>query len=265
MDINEVQQFGILQHQRHPWELARLEVIFCLICKEFSKPQEKPLIILDIGCGDTFVIEELSRRLSLSKIMAVDTAFDDELLLLFNNQCKNKRIEFYKSIEHIKFNKEKAVDIVLLLDVLEHIENDVNFLRSLLQYKYVGAETQFIITVPAFQRLYSAHDVFLKHYRRYNNSTLKICIHQSGLEISSLGYFFFSLLFPRFFKVLLEKVIQPHIENEKGIGAWNPNRIIDTLTIKLLVSDFKITEFCRRLGVKFAGLSNYAICKKQSS
>lgn len=263
MDINEVQQFGLLQEQRHPWELARMEVIFCLICKAFSKPQEKPLIILDIGCGDTFVIEELSRRLPLSKFVAVDNAFDDDLLSLFNKRYENKSIEFYNSLNKIAMNK-KTVDIVLLLDVLEHIEDDVKFLHDLLQNEYIGAETQFLITVPAFQCLYSAHDVFLKHYRRYNNSALERSILRSGLEIRSLGYFFFSLLFPRFFKVLWEKVMQPLIENEKGIGAWNPNPIIDKLIIKLLVCDFKITKSCHRFGFKFAGLSNYAICKKQS-
>jgi len=264
MDINEVKKFGLLHEQRHPWELARLEVIFCFICKEFSKPQEKKLTILDIGCGDTFVIEELSRRLPLSEFVAVDNAMNDELLALFNERNKDKAIEFYNSLSNIELHR-KTVDIVLLLDVLEHIENDENFLHDLLDNEYIGAETLFLITVPAFQCLYSAHDVFLKHYRRYNNSTLQICILRSGLEIRNLGYFFFSLLFPRFFKVLLEKVIQPRIENEKGIGAWNPNRIIDRLIIKLLVSDFKTTELFRFLGIKFLGLSNYAICQKRLS
>ena len=242
-----------------------MEVIYHLICKRFSKPQEKTLIILDIGCGDTFVIEELSRRLPSSEFVAVDTAFNDELLSLFNKHYKDKPMKFYNSLNNIEIHQEKTVDIILLLDVLEHIENDTNFLNVLLQKKYIGAETQFLITVPAFQGLYSAHDVFLKHYRRYSNNTLKKCILQSELEIRSSGYFFFSLLFPRFFKVLLEKVIQPRIENEKGIGAWNSNRIIDKLIIKLLVSDFKITELFRFLGVKFPGLSNYAICQKRLS
>lgn len=265
MDISEIRQYGLLPEERHPWELARLEVVFCLICKEFRKPQEIPLTILDIGCGDTFIIEELSRRLPLSKIVAVDAAFNDELLSLFNKQHKDKQIELYKSLNNIEFHKVK-VDIVLLLDVLEHIENDTEFLDELLGNDYIGPDTQFLITVPAFQCLYSAHDVFLKHYRRYSNRTLKKCLIRSGLEIRRLGYFFFSLLFPRMLQVVLQKFSKTCIvESEKGIGAWNPHRVIDSCIIKLLIADFKIADVIQRFGIKLVGLSNYSICKKRLS
>lgn len=264
MDIREAQQVNILPEQRHPWERARLEVVYHLLCKIFSEPQEKPLIILDIGCGDAFVIGELAKRMPLSKFIAVDAAFNDELLPLLNRQYQETRIEFHAVLNDIELPNEK-VDLVLLLDVLEHIEKDSDFLHALVPNKHFGTETRFLITAPAFQSLFSAHDLFLKHYRRYNNRTLKKCLLASGLKIHGLGYFFSSLLLPRVIKVLLGKISRPSIENEKGIGAWKPHRLRDGWIIKLLVFDFTISEALHRFGIKLPGLSNYALCQKRLS
>jgi hypothetical protein len=60
---------------------------------------------------------------------------------------------------------DEKCDLILLMDVPEHVDDDVGLMRSAL----VGAaeHAYMLITVPAFQKLFSAHDIFLEHKRRY--------------------------------------------------------------------------------------------------
>jgi hypothetical protein len=82
--------------------------------------------------------------------------------------------------------------LILLMDVLEHVDDDVGLMRSAL----VGAaeHAYVLITVPAFQRLFSAHDMFLEHKRRYTLRQVEEVVQAAGLEILSARYFFAFLL-----------------------------------------------------------------------
>ena len=58
----------------------------------------------------------------------------------------------------------------------------------------VAAGTRFIVTVPAFMWLWSAHDVFLQHYRRYTLERIKGVLRAGGLTVESGCYFYAALL-----------------------------------------------------------------------
>ena len=77
---------------------------------------------------------------------------------------------------------------MLMMDVLEHIEDDDAFLAVYVQKAPAGSH--LFITVPAFQFLWSGHDIFLEHYRRYSLSRLRGLVTQAGLEIRRAHYFF---------------------------------------------------------------------------
>jgi SAM-dependent methyltransferase len=85
-------------------------------------------------------------------------------------------------------------DAILMMDVLEHCPDDFQVLRETTDHLRPGGT--LFITVPAFRQLWSAHDVFLKHYRRYNRRELQdLVAREPRLEIESLHYFY-GLLFP---------------------------------------------------------------------
>ena len=87
--------------------------------------------------------------------VCVDPAYQEERQEIFNG----KPICFLHRI-----GSEKC-DLILLMDVLEHVDDDVGLLRSAL---VAAAEHAYVlISVPAFQRLFSAHDRFLEHKRLY--------------------------------------------------------------------------------------------------
>ncbi len=88
---------------------------------------------------------------------------------------------------------DSLYDCVLALDVIEHVEQDVAALARL------GALTKarglVVITVPAYQWLWSAHDVANHHKRRYTKASLLSTMKTAGLNVSYCSYFN-SLLFP---------------------------------------------------------------------
>lgn len=262
MDLTEAQLTNYQITGRHPWELARIEVVVELLKEHIPTITTRQTTILDVGCGDTYLIEQLSKKLPLASFVAVDTAFTEQMLVDYTARFTQARIPItvYQSLDQAAASLATPADVVLLLDVIEHIDEDVPFLRYLQASSCISADTFFYITVPAFQSLFCAHDVFLKHYRRYTNASLKQSVTQAGLRVVEKGYFFASLLLPRFIQVLIEKVTKPN--SAKGIGAWQENPAKDKLIKNVLLLDFKVTYFIKMMGLTIPGLSNFIVCKK---
>ena len=74
MDLTEIVKFD--NSTRHPWELARLEVVkdrLDHILKQ--RDVNKPMVILDVGCGDAFVVGQLSRFFPQHQFVGFDINF----------------------------------------------------------------------------------------------------------------------------------------------------------------------------------------------
>lgn len=261
MDLVEANITDSEVHGRHPWEKARKEVVTNLIKKLTKGDTDLPLRVLDIGCGDTWLIEQLSETFTNAEFIAVDIAFTDTMLKHYRDKLDPNRFQVFKSLEDANngYLNEKKVDLVLLLDVIEHIEDDIEFLKWVKTFNNtITQKTNFLITVPAYQLLFSQHDVFLEHYRRYTNKLLTENIQKAGYEKQKVGYFFFSLIPLRFLELLKEKLIDKEPE-AKGIGSWK-DKPVDSAIKNFLVFDFKVSQFLRKIGFKFPGLSNYIVC-----
>lgn len=254
MDLLEKSETG----RRHPWELARLEVVKYLLDKEIKDFKEKK--ILDLGCGDLFFIREFAKDKPESDFYAVDTAFTQEFI---EQESGKTPVVLSASLENLTARENVVFDIIFLMDVVEHIEQDVAFLSDLIKSSCVSGDTLFVITVPAFQKLFTDHDLFLGHYRRYTNSSIENAVNQAGMKSLKKGYFFSSLLLPRY----LEKIIQNRKTKKEmegtGLTSWNKNKFITKSLQTILLVDFRITYFFSRAGLKLPGLSNYLLCKKR--
>jgi len=93
-----------------------------------------------------------------------------------------KNIHFRRSIGSVDAN------VVLLTDVLEHVDDDVGLLRDAMSK--AAPQATFLISVPAFQFMWSGHDVFLEHKRRYTLAALERVVEAAGLRIRQSTYFF---------------------------------------------------------------------------
>jgi hypothetical protein len=158
----------------------------------------------------------------------------------------------------------RPATMILLNDVIEHVRDDVGFLRTIVSSGLFREGTRLLITVPAFQSLWTKHDVFLGHYRRYTRELLKRRVQAAGLTTSADGYFFLSLLPLRAIKVLLERA-GVHAKEETGIGQWGGGKTLAGLLRKVLLLDFHVGRLLSRTGVELPGLSCYAICTAPQS
>lgn len=137
--------------------------------------------LADIGAGSALFSKELLKLNIVSEVVAVDT-----------NYPVNLESEL-AGLEFVKETRYKGFTHFLLTDVLEHVEDDKKFLENIVSEAELNSK--FIITVPALMCLWSGHDVFLKHYRRYTKNQISSVARSAGLEINSVRYTY-STVFP---------------------------------------------------------------------
>jgi 2-polyprenyl-3-methyl-5-hydroxy-6-metoxy-1,4-benzoquinol methylase len=261
MDIKEFQVSEKDGYSNHPWEYARSKVVFNIIKKYIPQQNTHNETVLDVGCGDVFFLTQFAKLFSGYQLKAVDSAFDNELVTYLSDKYQDYKIEFYKDIKELQIINDK-VSLVFLLDVIEHIEDDIDFLRSLSTHINSNKETLFVITVPAYNGLYCAHDKWLGHYRRYSQKELKQHVIEAGLTPVSGGYFFTSLLFPRMAQKLLESMRKSKDKQIQGVGNWTGGKVISFIYEKILLLDYYFFKLFRVFNIRIPGLSTYILCKK---
>ncbi len=261
MDLKERENIRYVT-TRHPWELARERIIEQLIGSNLIKGD----VIVDIGCGDLFLLEALNSKFGNQiYYYAVDIALDDHEVELLQEQHSSKNIFVYNSIEKMQKDIPGQAKIILLLDVIEHIEDDVDFLTDLAKRPFISEQTNIIITVPAYQCLFSLHDKFLGHFRRYTNNSLIETINKSGLKSIQVGYFFMSLVFARALQTLIEKITnKKETEATTGLVTWTGGKILTKLIKNILLLDYSISRYAKKMKINLPGLSNYLICQKRA-
>lgn len=134
--------------------------------------------ILDVGAGSGFFTKHLLQHSSATSGLCVDTGYARD----HDEQCSGKPVAFRRSCDGVD------ADVVLFMDVLEHVDDDAGLLASYAAKVPAGAA--FLITVPAFQWLWSGHDVFLEHKRRYDLAQLERTIRAAGLALERSSYYF---------------------------------------------------------------------------
>ncbi|MEG2554917.1 MAG: class I SAM-dependent methyltransferase [Odoribacter sp.] len=253
MDLKERHEIRNLT--RHPWEMSRCRVVVDLLKDLLAEGTH----VLDIGCGDLFVEEYLLKDRSDCFFYCVDTAYSDQEVEALKG--KYTQVKVYNTFE--AFMKENIqIDVILLLDVVEHIKDDCGFLRDLMNHSCMTLNTRVLITVPAFQCLFSSHDHFLGHYRRYNMKKLSTLLREAGLENCECGYFYSILLLPRFFQKLKEYMIGVGDETT-DLVEWKGGRKLTLFLCWIFTMDYRMNRVLNRIGVKLPGLSNYVICRKE--
>lgn len=244
MDLKEADKGN---PQRHPWETARLRALRNILSPTFLEGMK----ILDIGCGDGFVVKHLFRGIGKREITAVDTNLSDEWISQLS--CADTGITFQRDMPG-----QGSFDTALLLDVLEHVEDDRSLLRDIAS-RYLSTQGIVMITVPAFQSIYSEHDAFLGHYRRYSLQQLVQLVTACGLEVRRSGYLFSSLLLP---KLVLYKLLKSR-GCADGIGQWRRGRWLTSLVERALDLDNMVLLAAGRLGIKIPGLTVWVLCEKR--
>jgi SAM-dependent methyltransferase len=142
--------------------------------------------ILEAGCGTGGNLHMLARH---GEVFAFDVS---ETARRLAAEWGTAQIAEGFLPDGIPFDGE-AFELVVLLDVLEHIEDDGAALRALRTRLKPGG--RLLITVPALPSLWSCHDERHQHYRRYRKAELAAKLRGAGYELTRITYFN-TLLFP---------------------------------------------------------------------
>jgi len=240
--------------KRHPWEKARLAALGSLLNRvRFSAKRPQ---VLDIGCGDVYTSSQLFGDREGVTLTGVDPHLTDEEIAELTSRSDDA--VFFNGYEELE---SQFYDLALLLDVLEHVEDDLSLLRAVVG-DHLRSDGHVLITVPAFQRLFSSHDRYLNHVRRYNREELLRVTRDAGLECVSSGYLFSSLLVVRGVLSGFERLRPGASPQQKGIGAWNHGKLVSGALEAFLRADNWFTIHMNRIGAHVPGLSVWALCRK---
>ena len=170
--------------ERHWWYRARREILAELVRREAAPPPKAR--ILEIGCGTGHNLAMLS---GFGRVDALE--LDDEARAVAEKRLGRKAMR--APLPELAGVKGRHYDLIGAFDVIEHIDDDNAAVASIEARLKPGG--RFIMTVPAHQWMWSAHDVVNHHKRRYSKRALRRLIEGSPLKLERIGYFN-SLLFP---------------------------------------------------------------------
>ena len=253
MDLSEFSRLeDKANYQRHPWETSRKNVLHTFLKQsEISFPVDR---IVDIGSGDAYVIHTLVDKNLSKEYFAIDIEYTPEVIQQLKSNNNNSAVNYYKTILEFNETEQKADNtLYLCMDVLEHLEDEKVILDHL-QSNHQKAH--YFFAVPAFQSVFSSHDVLLGHYRRYTLPQLKKVLESNGFKVLDEGYYFFTLLLFRKLDKFLKK------DKKESIDNWSAGKFKTGLINTMLSIDFRITLIMKKIGITIPGLSCYCLCVK---
>ena len=181
--------------QRHWWWRARQAILIEKL-RRLVSPMGGEIRILDVGCGAGLFFD------ALQQFGHVEGIESDSTMVSAAGKWRN-RIRCTRLDEG--YAPSAPFDVILMLDVLEHvIDPDVVLRRAT---RILSPTGRILITVPAFEMLWTTHDDLNHHLRRYTAAGLRRAIRTSGLEPIEAGYLFQSLVIPKLAVRATEKLL----------------------------------------------------------
>ena len=234
---NSVYKRYIVNSKNHWWHQARKKIVEEVIKKNLKKN----INILNFGAGNGENIKMLSKY---GFVFIYEPHLETQKYLRIKYKNKKK----YKILNKLD---NKKFDLIVLLDVLEHIKNDKNQIKKLTTN--LSKKGHMLITVPAYQFLFSSKDAELKHFRRYNKNMIQKLFGQ--FSISRLTHYNFFLFLPIVIIITVYKIL--NIKFIKNVET-TPSKFINKLLFNIFIIEKRIINI---LNFPF-GLSILGLFKK---
>jgi len=236
------------QVRRHPWEVARARSYRKLIASHADLPAVRR--VLDVGAGDGWFASDIRNDLpATASIVCWDV----------NYRSEDLATPIGPGISRTRERPAQPFDVVLALDVLEHIEHDEAFLADVIVPSMRPGGVG-LFSVPAHPRLFCDHDRMLEHERRYRPTAFRALVARH-LEVLAAGSVFASLLPLRAFDVLRQKAGRGGEQN--GVGSWTAGPGVTRAVTAVLGADAAAGRAAARLGVPLPGLSAWVVARRR--
>lgn len=222
---------GIVDASKHWYYRAKLFPIERALRRyvpEFSS-------LIDVGAGSGFFAKSIIQSSPGASAICVDPNYPEDVLGV------------YEQIQFCRTASGETADVLLFIDVLEHVEDDLELLRSYTDTAVDGCLV--IVSVPAFMSLWSVHDDFLLHFRRYRLGQLQSLMGEAKLTVLDAHYLFASI-FPVVWFVRRFK------QNKNSTSDMRDNsKLMTWILVKILSFEHRF-----RLN-RVAGVSAFVVCR----
>lgn len=227
----------------HWWHVYKRAVLTDMFDKYIPKRRVK---ILDAGCGVGGTIKVLQKY---GSVIGIDP--DDSAL----SYCKKIGIRnvFKDDVEHLKYKNE--FDVITLFEVLEHVDED-KCLSSI--SKAIKGNGLLILSVPAYQWMWSNWDTIIHHKKRYTKQSLSNALKKHGFKIKRITHLFSFLVIPVFILRKIKDIIyKQNYPSDLRVGSSSiVNRVMSIFT-------YIEYEILKKSGIPF-GLSILVVAQKES-
>lgn len=196
--------------------------------------------LLDVGAGSGWFSRWLLENNVASRSTCVDIGYPEDS----KTEINGKELSFQKAIE------QSDADMILMMDVLEHVDDDIGLLKSYLDKTPAGASA--FITVPAFQFLWSPHDDYLEHRRRYTIKSLTKTVEGAGAHVQSIHYFYGGV-----FPIAMMVRLLNRITGRQGSDLRPHGKVVNSILAGICAVECYIMR-----ANKIAGLSVVCLCSR---
>jgi len=199
MDSDYASHYAEL-YRSHWWWRSRESLVLRTIAE--LVPAERWERALDVGCGDALFLPQLSRFAETAE--GLETAET-----LVSKEAANRHTIHIGTLGEA-FEPSREYDFISMLDVLEHIERPLRALHR--SREIISPGGVLLITVPAFQALWTGHDAVNHHHCRYTRRELVRLVESAGFEVIESRYFFHWVALPKWILGRVERVIGPRLD-----------------------------------------------------
>ncbi len=244
MDLREHPHAG---ERRHPWEVARRR--FFLDALRDANAFAGVRHVLDVGSGDGWLADGVLDACSPEAHLTLwDMNYDDAWIARSDARRTYTRTA-----------PSEPADLVLALDVAEHVLDDAAFLADVVSH--LAPDGTLLFSVPTWQPLFSSHDVALGHFRRYAPREARALLEGAGLTVRRGGGLFHALLAPRVAQVALERVRPPREAAATSL-AWGGGALLSAAVDTALRLDTLVSRAAASRALELPGLSWWALCHR---
>ena len=238
---------------RHWWFVGRRELFLRTLDQALAGGEKEGLAgarqVLDVGCGTGTMLTHLERY---GEATGVDMDADAV------TYCRERGLQRVTQISAPPWPlADAAFDVVTLLDVLEHADDDVGLLREIRRVSKPGALV--MISVPAYRFLWGPQDEISHHKRRYRAHQLENVISRAGLVAERVSYFN-TLLFPPIAAIRLLRHLLPRPRELRSDFNVAVNPVLNRVLAGVFAQERRIVPIVRLpVGVSILALARHPL------
>lgn len=242
MNISMYRIFFEIQ-KKHWWFVTKKEIVLDVISRYLRKSSD--IKVLDIGCGSGLMLNALEE---VGQTFGMDMSDD---AINFSKEIFNGKVERGFLPDQIPY-EENFFDLITALDVIEHVDQDVDSLKAIRAHLVVDGKA--VITVPAYMFLWSKFDELNEHKRRYTLTELNDKLVQAGFTVEKISYFN-TLLFP---VVFIVRMLNNVLKRDGSSDVDMPSSPLNLILMKIFGIEKYLLKF---LNLPF-GVSILAVVRK---